>query len=117
MEEQILAFVELMGGHGNEELLRPLCQAAEREMAGRLREGLSPEACGPAFPVAAAWLVLAGLEAGTDGVTSFSAYRRRRGGSHATPGGAADGSLFGGRICLSGGAGVRVETISALLDR
>ena len=44
-------------------------------------------------------------------------YRRRRGGSHATPGGAADGSLFGGRICLSGGAGVRVETISALLDR
>lgn len=73
MEEQILAFVELMGGRGNEELLRPLCQAAEREMAGRLREGLSPEACGPAFPVAAAWLVLAGLEAGTDGVTSFSA--------------------------------------------
>ena len=69
MEEQILAFVELMGGRGNEELLRPLCQAAEREMAGRLREGLSPEACGPAFPVAAAWLVLAGLEAGTDGVT------------------------------------------------
>ena len=46
MEEQILAFVELMGGRGNEELLRPLCQAAEREMAGRLREGLSPEACG-----------------------------------------------------------------------
>ena len=55
MMEQILAFVELMGGRGNEELLRPLCQAAEREMAGRLREGLS------------------GLEAGTDGVTSFSA--------------------------------------------
>ena len=73
MAEQILAFVELMGGRGNAELLRPLCQAAEREMAGRLREGLSPEACGPAFPVAAAWLVLAGLEAGTDGVTSFSA--------------------------------------------
>ncbi len=65
--------LELMGGRGNEELLRPLYQAAEREMAGRLREGLSPEACGPAFPVAAAWLVLAGLEAGTDGVTSFSA--------------------------------------------
>lgn len=108
MEEQILAFVELMGGHGNEELLRPLCQAAEREMAGRLREGLSPEACGPAFPVAAAWLVLAGLEAGTDGVTSFSAGDLTvhtggdGGGSHATPGGAADGSLFGGRICLSG---------------
>ena len=55
MEEQILAFVELMAGRGNEELLRPLCQA------------------GPAVPVAAAWLVLAGLEAGTDGVTSFSA--------------------------------------------
>lgn len=123
MEEQILAFVELMGGRGNEELLRPLCQAAEREMAGRLREGLSPEACGPAFPVAAAWLVLAGLEAGTDGVTSFSAgdltvHTGGDGaGSHATPGGAADGPLFGGRICLSGGAGVRVDTISVLLDR
>ena len=126
MEEQILAFVELMGGHGNEELLRPLCQAAEREMAGRLREGLSPEACGPAFPVAAAWLVLAGLEAGTDGVTSFSAGDltvhtggdgRRLCQEPTKPGGAADGSLFGGRICLSGGAGVRVETISALLDR
>ena len=40
---------------------------------GPAEGGLSPEACGPAFPVAAAWLVLAGLEAGTDGVTSFSA--------------------------------------------
>ena len=114
MEEQILAFVELMGGRGNEELLRPLCQAAEREMAGRLREGLSPEACGPAFPVAAAWLVLAGLEAGTDGVTSFSAGDLT---VHTGGDGAADGPLFGGRICLSGGAGVRVDTISVLLDR
>ena len=77
MEEQILAFVELMGGHGTEELLRPLCQAAEREMAGRLREGLSPEACGPAFPVAAAWLVLAGLEAGTDGARAAADFVTR----------------------------------------
>mgnify|MGYP005157236329 CR=1 FL=1 len=77
MEEQILAFVELMGGRGNEELLRPLCQAAEREMAGRLREGLSPEACGPAFPVAAAWLVLAGLEAGTDGARAAADFVTR----------------------------------------
>ena len=77
MEEQILAFVELMGGRGNDELLRPLCQAAEREMAGRLREGLSPEACGPAFPVAAAWLVLAGLEAGTDGARAAADFVTR----------------------------------------
>ena len=77
MEEQILAFVELMGGRGNEELLRPLYQAAEREMAGRLREGLSPEACGPAFPVAAAWLVLAGLEAGTDGARAAADFVTR----------------------------------------
>ena len=122
MEEQILAFVELMGGRGNEELLRPLCQAAEREMAGRLREGLSPEACGPAFPVAAAWLVLAGLEAGTDGVTSFSAGdltvhtggdgagAMRRQAERLMAPYLADGFAFRG-------AGVRVDTISVLLDR
>ena len=73
MEEQILAFVELMGGRGNEELLRPLCQAAEREMAGRLREGLSPEDCESAFVPAAAWMVLAWLQAGEAGVASFTA--------------------------------------------
>lgn len=35
MEEQILAFVELMGGRGNEELLRPCV----RQRSGRWRAG------------------------------------------------------------------------------
>ncbi len=85
--------------------------------------GLSPEAWRALPSLAAAWLVLAGLEAGTDGVTSFSA-----GDLTVHTGGDGAGAmrrqaerlmapLFGGRICLSGGAGVRVDTISALLDR
>ena len=54
MEEQILAFVELMGGRGNEELLRPLCQAAEREMAGPHASGDSPSLSRPAISRSAA---------------------------------------------------------------
>ena len=119
MEEQILAFVELMGGRGNEELLRPLCQAAEREMAGRLREGLSPEACGPAFPVAAAWLVLAGLEAGTDGVTSFSAgdLTVHTGGDGAGAMRRQAERLMAPYLADGFAFRVRVDTISVLLDR
>lgn len=42
-------------------LLTALCAAAEAELARRLREGLSPEDCGDAFPCAAALLAAAGL--------------------------------------------------------
>ena len=41
-----------------------LCQAAETELAGRLRPGLTPEDCESAFVPAAAWMVLAWLQAG-----------------------------------------------------
>ena len=50
---------------GQETALEALCQAAELEVAGRLREGLVPEECGPAYVLGCAWLALAGL-AGTD---------------------------------------------------
>lgn len=73
MSEEILAFVRAMGGGGEPAALEHLCQAAEQELAGQLKQGLSPADCGPAFPVAAAWLVLAGLEAGNAGVSAFSA--------------------------------------------
>ena len=50
-----------------------LCQAAETELAGRLRPGLTPEDCESAFVPAAAWMVLAWLQAGEAGVASFTA--------------------------------------------
>ena len=56
-----------LGRVGEEEMetLEALCQAAELEVAGRLREGLAPEDCGPAYVLGCAWLALAGL-AGTE---------------------------------------------------
>lgn len=55
-----------LGRVGEEELetLEALCQAAELEVAGRLREGLVPEECGPAYVLGCAWLALAGTDAG-----------------------------------------------------
>ena len=77
MEEKILKLaMDLSGaGEAREETLKLLCVQAAEELAGRLREGLSAEDCGSAFPVAAAWLALADLRAGdaSAGVTGFSA--------------------------------------------
>lgn len=42
-------------------LLAALCAAAQIELAGRLRSGVSPEDCGDAFPCAAALLAAAGI--------------------------------------------------------
>lgn len=66
MTDTILEYAKGAGPVGEEELplLEALCAAAEVELTERLREGVSPEDCGPAFPVAAAWLALAGLCAG-----------------------------------------------------
>ena len=57
------------------EALRPLCQTAELELAGRLKEGIQPEDCQPAFVVAAAWMARAGRNAGQrlGRVASFTA--------------------------------------------
>ena len=52
-----------------EEALEALCQAAELEVAGRLREGLAPEDCGPAYVLGCAWLALAGLAGAEAGRT------------------------------------------------
>lgn len=66
MQEKILEYAKMLGGaeEGREDLLEALCEAAEAELAGRLRSGMTPAECGGAFPVAAAWLALAGLCAG-----------------------------------------------------
>lgn len=39
-----------------------LCEAAFRQLQGRLRAGVTPEDCGHCFVLAGAWLALAGLE-------------------------------------------------------
>lgn len=64
-------------GAGQEELLLPLARAVEQQLAGRLKEGVVPEDCGTAFPLAAAMTVMDRLSAVTGGgsgeVTSFTA--------------------------------------------
>jgi len=63
-----------LGGVELSPRLQELCDAAEGELAGLLKPGLSPDGCGDAFPRAAAWLALAGLEqAGDTGVSAFTA--------------------------------------------
>lgn len=56
-------------------LLEALCTAAETASAGRLREGLTPESCGPAYLCATAMIAAAGLTACRDdgGVEQFTA--------------------------------------------
>jgi len=71
--QEVLELALAMGaGEENREVLLPLCQASVQELAGRLKCGLSPEDCGAAFPVAAAFLALDSLEP-DGGVTAFTA--------------------------------------------
>lgn len=74
MSEEIAALVKALGApEAEEDVLLVLSRAAMEELEGQLKPGLSPEACGSAFPVACAMLVLSVLEAGEGGVKSFSA--------------------------------------------
>ena len=79
MTEQILALCRAMGAvQDREELLLPLVQAVEQQLAGRLKEGTTPADCGTAFPLAAAMTVMDRLSAVTGGgsggeVISFTA--------------------------------------------
>ena len=68
MEEEIYQLARQLGevSEGEEEALRTIC-AAVRDYAEH------PESCGKCFPLAAAWLALAGLEGLRGGVTDFSA--------------------------------------------
>ena len=79
MAEQIMALCRAMGASADqEELLLPLVQAVCSQLAARLKEGVFPEDCGPAFPLAAAMNVMDRLSGMTGGgssgeVTSFTA--------------------------------------------
>lgn len=46
----------------DEAVLAALCSAAQQELSSALRDGVSAEDCGDAYPLAAALIALAGLE-------------------------------------------------------
>ena len=75
MLEQIVHLAEAIVQPSETErpLLTALCAAAGAEIEGRLRDGISPEDCGDAFPCAAAFTAAADLAAGEGGAASFSA--------------------------------------------
>jgi len=76
MTEQVMELVQALGGAGqDEELLRTLCVAACRTLDRRLRDGLTPEDCQGAYPLASAWLVMDWLRGsqGLEGITSLTA--------------------------------------------
>lgn len=75
---RIMALCRAMGAsEDQEELLLPLVQTAMNQLTLRLRDGVTPEGCGPAFPLAAAMTAMDGLSGatggGAGGVTSFTA--------------------------------------------
>lgn len=74
MQDRIVALATVLGRREESEALSLLCAEAERELKSRLRAGLTAEACGDAFPLAAAWLALAKLcAAEEDEVESLTA--------------------------------------------
>lgn len=73
MTNEIMALAAILGKTEESEGLKVLCDHAAEELTGLLRPGLSPEDCGGAFVLAAAWLALSGLEVSDDGVESFTA--------------------------------------------
>ena len=76
MTEQVLELLQTLGGAGQDEtVLRTLCQNACNMLDRRLKDGLTAEDCGGAYPLAAAWIALDWLRGGQgmDGVTYLSA--------------------------------------------
>ncbi len=76
MTEQVMELVQALGGAGqDEEVLRTLCANACQALDRRLRDGLRPEDCLGAYPLAAAWLAMDWLRdsRGLEGVTSLTA--------------------------------------------
>ena len=89
MTEQVLELLRALGGAGQDEtVLRTLCQNACDILDRKLRNGLTAEDCGEAYPLAAAWIALDWLRGsqGMDGVTWLSAgdltVRREGGGDN-----------------------------------
>ncbi len=62
-----------LGKRGESRELSLLCTAAVEELKGLLKPGVTAQDCGEAFPLAAAWIALAGLESAGDEVESLTA--------------------------------------------
>ena len=76
MTEQVLELLQALCGAGQDEtVLRALCGSACGVLDARLKDGLTPEDCGGAYPLAAAWLAMDWLRGsqGMDGITALSA--------------------------------------------
>ena len=74
MVEKVLTMASTLGKIDADEALETLCAAAVEELKGLLKPGVTVEDCGEAFPLAAAWMALAGMESmEDDGVESLTA--------------------------------------------
>ena len=76
LQETVLTLARAVSGAGEQDevLLETLCRAAEAYWRGRLRQGVTAEDCGEAFPCAAAFTAAADLAAGqVGGIESFTA--------------------------------------------
>ncbi|MBD5098484.1 MAG: hypothetical protein HDT35_02860 [Clostridiales bacterium] len=76
MIEQVMELAQALGGAGQgEDVLRTLCVNACQMLDRRLKDGLTPEDCEGAYPLAAAWLAMDWLRGGQglEGITSLSA--------------------------------------------
>lgn len=74
MDEIISLAASLCGMETADEILVALCEAARDCLALRLKEGVAPEDCGKAFPIAAAAIAAKGRREGLEGgVGSFTA--------------------------------------------
>ena len=76
LQETVLTLARAVSGAGEQDevLLETLCRAAEAYWRGRLRQGVTAEDCGEAFPCAAAFTAAADLAAGQGGgIESFTA--------------------------------------------
>ncbi len=74
MTERVVELATVLGKRGESAALSLLCAAAVEELKELLKPGITVEDCGEAFPLAAAWLALAGMESmENDGVESFTA--------------------------------------------
>lgn len=89
MTEQVMELVRALCGPGQSEaVLYTLCEGACRALDWRLKDGLTAEDCGGAYPLAAAWMAMDWLRGsqGMDGVTYLSAgdlsVRREGGGDN-----------------------------------
>ena len=63
MRQRIFSLASVLCAATEQEsgVLELLCEAAERELAGRLREGITPEDCAETFVCAGAWIAASGI--------------------------------------------------------